>query len=161
MVGALPNDAYILTVALKAELEAIKKGDYMSTVDYVDFPDYRPEDEIEWIPAKDGKVVHVWAIEDGLTGDENSNNLKPALRILVLGAVKAPAMLQIEMMKLKGDLRRVLIDNGDRTFPGLDGGDQIAYYTREVRPFLYSYHPDKVGSLRAIYDVHYNQPPSG
>jgi hypothetical protein len=159
-VGELPNDGYTLR-SLVADLERIRKSNnFWTDVDVVDLPDYDPKDEGEWLKV-DQASVHVWIDSDLQVSErENSGDYRPTLRVLVLGVLKVDQGLQIALIGLKTDVRRVLLENASRDFPGLSVPNTWGIYTRQAPGFEidYRYHPDRTGSFLSMWDIDYQSP---
>jgi hypothetical protein len=163
-VGELPNDGYTFR-SIAADLEQIRKSNgYWTDVESVVKSDYEPSDEGHWLMV-DQASIHIWLDKDFQdSGRESTGDYSPVMRVATRAVVKVDAEVWAALIKLKTDLRRVMISNASREFPGLTTDNRWAYYTEQARgkPIEYFYHPDKTGSILGFWDVFYYSPsPAG
>ncbi len=118
--GGKPNSAYIMD-SLLADLDQIKLANgYWSDVATVKAPEY-PSDEtgLDKAAAESLPALLVWL--DYIVENKTRSNFQEkrlSMGITVVGILRAYEKLQEGMVTLSEDVRRVMVSNPQRNYPG-------------------------------------------
>lgn len=118
---------------MKAEFELIQtsKG-YYSNVQYVAFPDFGPSDVDRILSVPDVPALLIWIVRIGQGENEYTFGDKiPEAQVEVLGVVRS-MNVQWDLLKLHEDLRRVMLGNPERKYPGQASPPYVGVNTREA-----------------------------
>lgn len=166
MVGDVPNSVYIVR-SLMADLKRIKKANgFLTDVRQVKRPDY-PPDENDWdrALAEESPSVLLWLSDEAdPSGRANSAEDRPSLTVYIMGVVRQERDLQEALQALAVDVRRVMVTNPQRSFPGLAATNSHGVWTSPAgnKTFDFSYrklsNASTVGVFESFWQIEYRSP---
>lgn len=156
-VNGKPNLHYLL-YTLEYELNQIKRANssggqpYFSNVAFVDFPDYPITNIDQIMGVQDSPALLCWLLNVGHGREPYTlGDTYPAAKVEIVGVVKGPAV-QEQLVLLAEDVRRVMLGNKQRRFPGLIPPPYVGVDTYEdPRAMDFIVHQEGVSTLTGVF----------
>lgn len=166
MIGDVPNSVYVMR-SLLADLKRIKRANgFLTDLRQVKQPDYSPDDS-NWDQAlaEEAPAVLLWlSQESDPSGRANSAEDRPTLSVYLMGLVRQERNVQEALQSLAVDVRRVMVQNPQRDFPGVSATNSHGVWTRPAGNVTFDFRYKKmtnastVGLFDSWWQVEYRCP---